>query len=311
MYYLKLYNSFAKVTIFLVGVVICAGGFVRMTGSGMGCPDWPKCFGFWVPPTSISELPPNYKELYANRGYDKLNFNVFNTWTEYINRLLGVFAGFSSACLLFISLLTKNKKLIFFSFLLVFLMGFQGWMGSIVVASVLSPFKISIHMIIALFILTLCLFLSHITDNSYQRFKSKTLKKIIIISLCISFVQIVLGTQVREEVDMILKQFTKYSIMSHIGSVFFIHRLSSWLVLLSGLSIIVYLIKLKQTDLSIYIILFSLLSMFLTGIAMTYFYFPGFGQLCHLVFAVLLFFAQFNLLLKCYRFPPIQVSPLL
>ena len=50
-----------------------------MTGSGMGCPDWPKCFGSWIPPTNISELPINYKEIYSNRGYDKLDFNVFNT----------------------------------------------------------------------------------------------------------------------------------------------------------------------------------------------------------------------------------------
>ncbi len=309
MRYLKLYNSFAKATIFFVSVVICAGGFVRMTGSGMGCPDWPKCFGFWIPPTSVSELPLNYKEIYANRGYDKLNFDVFNTWTEYINRLLGVFAGLSSIFLLFISMLTKNKKLILFSLLLVFLMGFQGWMGSVVVASVLSPLKISIHMIIALFILTLCLFLKHITDNSCQRFKSKTLRRIIVISIAISFIQIILGTQVREEVDVILKQFTKDTIMEHIGTVFFVHRLSAWLVVLSSFAIFAYFRKLKHKDSSLYIIVFSVLSMFLTGIAMTYFSFPGFAQLCHLVCAVLLFFAQVNLLLKCHQFSPIQSSP--
>ena len=63
-----------------------------MTGSGMGCPDWPKCFGSWIPPTSIKDLPNNYKEIYSEKhtvdGYEELEFNVFNTWTEYINRLL-------------------------------------------------------------------------------------------------------------------------------------------------------------------------------------------------------------------------------
>src|ERR1700739_1057884 len=115
-------NRFQKtnlITIILLFILILAGGVVRSTGSGMGCPDWPKCFGCVVPPTNISQLPKDYKKKYVAerqaknirfaKELDKLalsdmatrlrqdktilvpeEFNAAKTWTEYINRLVGV-----------------------------------------------------------------------------------------------------------------------------------------------------------------------------------------------------------------------------
>jgi hypothetical protein len=74
MEYSKLFIRFNWLTLVLIYLVIFAGSFVRISGSGMGCPDWPKCFGKWVPPTEISELPANYREAYLTIDVYRTDF---------------------------------------------------------------------------------------------------------------------------------------------------------------------------------------------------------------------------------------------
>ena len=61
------YTWFILIMIFLV---ILAGGVVRMTQSGMGCPDWPTCFGRWIPPTNANQLPPDFEKYLRQQDID-------------------------------------------------------------------------------------------------------------------------------------------------------------------------------------------------------------------------------------------------
>ena len=59
----KYFPKSAKIALVLVYLVIFAGAFVRLTGSGMGCPDWPKCFGYYIPPTEKQSLVFSHRQF--------------------------------------------------------------------------------------------------------------------------------------------------------------------------------------------------------------------------------------------------------
>jgi len=81
---MKYFSRFSTLTTLLTYILIFVGGLVRVSGAGMGCPDWPKCFGRWIPPTSLDQLPTDI---------DPAQFNIVLAWIEYSNRLVGVVIG--------------------------------------------------------------------------------------------------------------------------------------------------------------------------------------------------------------------------
>lgn len=181
----------------LVLLVIFAGSMVRMTGSGMGCPDWPKCFGYLIPPTTEKDVfwksNFNYKKgvmilrnekfysakidfLSSNEfmssnwleytKHDYNEFSVMNTWFEFINRFIGAIAGLSTLIMFLFSFnFLKTKPVVtIMSFIVVLSMLFQAWLGKLVVDSNLSPYKITVHMLMAIVILSLIIFIYKKSD---------------------------------------------------------------------------------------------------------------------------------------------------
>jgi cytochrome c oxidase assembly protein subunit 15 len=201
----KKFRRFGITTIIAVFFLIFVGGLVRSTGSGMGCPDWPKCFGQYIPPTTLSELPPDYKTQFAVQGKQIADFDPIKTWIEYINRLIGVVIGFLILLTLVFAFpyLKTNPKIFWLSFLAFILVGIQGWIGAKVVSSDLATWIVTIHMLIALVIVALLIY----TITSSQAFVivqfkgDAALKYLVVVSIIIGLIQIVSGTQVREKVD--------------------------------------------------------------------------------------------------------------
>src|ERR1700761_9519638 len=149
------FKRFIVITVVSVYLLILAGGIVRTTGSGMGCPDWPKCFGKWVPPTDESQLPVDYKIKYTVHGYDT-EFNAVKTWIEYVNRLLGALIGFFIIITFVLSLRFKSDKVVsLLCGLALFLVILEGIVGKYVVSTNLKPLLISFHLWGSIFIILL------------------------------------------------------------------------------------------------------------------------------------------------------------
>ncbi len=307
------FRSFGVTTIVAVYLLILVGGIVRATGSGMGCPDWPKCFGQWVPPTTEAELPANYKEKFKVAGKEIADFNVVHTWTEYINRLIGVLIGFFIfiTFLLSLSFYSSQRSIPILSFATFLAVGFQGWLGSVVVSTNLQPVMITLHMLLAQVIVAVLIF---VILKSYGEVlslkplpdKKKGLaNKAVLVCIVLSVIQLILGTQVREEVDTVAKSLDMQQRslwLEEVGTLFYVHRSFSILVVLAH-AYFFYLLyeakdaldsKLKNWSSLLFAILFIEI---LSGIGMAYFAIPKTLQPVHLLFGSLILGVQFILFL--------------
>jgi len=294
-------------TILFVYLVIMAGSIVRASGAGMGCPDWPTCFGQWIPPTEEAQLPANYHEIYAARGYENTQFNPVKTWTEYSNRLVGVTLGLFILCMAWSSrhYLKSDKTVFFLALTTLFLVGFQGWLGSVVVASNLQPVKITLHMIMALILATLLIY--NVT-RSQRDFLAQLdvsvlpakLKTVLLVALVMTLVQISMGTQVREAVDGIaLAQVERQFWRADFPVLFYIHRSFSSIILFTNLWIVWSIFKHldKQTPLfqGAVALAFVVITGILAGVSLDRLGMPAVAQPIHLLMANLIFGTQFFL----------------
>ena len=322
--------------------LILVGGIVRSTGSGMGCPDWPKCFGKWVPPTDVSQLPDNYKDIYASKrqgknlrfasylnkmGFEETasrivndesileeaDFNAQKTWTEYINRLIGAIIGLLilMTALYAFKFVKTDRRITFLAVAALILVIFQGWIGSIVVSTNLLPWMVTFHMLLAMLIVAVLIWLYHIAKEKvsgrYEPFTGRSgLVYTLIFCMLLMVVQITLGTQVRESVDRVavmLEHSFRDQWIGRLGMDFLVHRSFSILILVVH-AFLIYQIFRKGKLLWLPKVLVAVVILAIgSGAGMAYFDIPPFLQPIHLLLATLSFGLQFLLFLQLTEKP--------
>jgi cytochrome c oxidase assembly protein subunit 15 len=338
-------------TVVAVYLLILVGGVVRSTGSGMGCPDWPKCFGQWIPPTEASQLPPNYKEVYTAQRvaknqklartlqrlgfaqvagsifahptqYIETDFNPVKTWIEYVNRLLGALIGVFVFLTVVSALpLWQRDRSIFWLALASFLLtGVQGYLGSLVVSTNLLPVMVTVHMALALVIVALLLYaVDRVRWGSSTHSLATTAGENVVAgrpkvvvqgwlwaALLLTFWQIMLGTQVREQVDIVSAAagyVGRENWVSRLGSVFSIHRTVSAVVVLLNVYVSYELWQLGRIHLRRLVIatMATIGLEVVAGIVLASFALPAAVQPVHLTLATMLFGVQFLSILAVAR----------
>ncbi|MBN3584250.1 COX15/CtaA family protein [Algoriphagus aestuarii] len=336
--------SFRKIsflTVIAVYFLILVGGIVRTTGSGMGCPDWPKCFGSVIPPTSVEQLPDNYQDIYLQKriaknerfvatleklGFSETanqiandksilveqEFNPVKTWIEYINRLIGVLIGFFIILTVWRSLpLWKMDKWIpILSVAALVLVLFQGWIGSLVVSTNLLHWMITFHMMLAILQVLLLIYLYHRSGNlqagdGVEMDVPSKIEWVLISALVLMLIQVVLGTQVREEIDQIsdsLGNMMRGTWIEQLGIPFIIHR--SFSLILLGIHLLYffwafkYVLRKSSITWLTQLLMIMVILEIASGIGMAYFAIPAFLQPLHLLFGTLIVGVQYLLILQ-------------
>jgi heme o synthase len=125
---MRRFRILAVATTVSTGLLIAWGGIVRATGSGDGCPDWPKCFGHWIPPFQYHPL------------------------IEYTHRSLALVSGVLLGVQALVVLLRfrDRRELLWPAVLVVPLFFFQAALGAVVVRTGLDPAWVTAHFAVAM-----------------------------------------------------------------------------------------------------------------------------------------------------------------
>ncbi|MDB6138915.1 MAG: Cytochrome c oxidase assembly protein subunit 15 [Verrucomicrobiaceae bacterium] len=241
-------------------VLIFVGAMVRATGSGLGCPDWPFCYGCWVPPTSADQIDftkldiDKFKAKAAQHGRDpdsittaslKAEFDPVAVWVEYFNRLSSIPVSLSVVALVILScgrIQGPRIRVRTAVWAAVFCLGMNAWLGARVVLSGLKPGAITAHMALAILMLCVLIYAAWAsTDRPWRMSLASARPRQI---ACMLFALVVgegiMGSQVRELTDHLAALHSGHPRGEWVHEleqswVYLVHRSFSWLVLGFGL----------------------------------------------------------------------------
>jgi len=188
---MKYFKKLLLLTTITAFCLVVLGAYVRLSDAGLGCPDWPGCFGTLSVPESQTAIEN------AELNFPSQHIETDKAWKEMIHRYV---AGFLGLMILLIGIISyKNKKILRVNPIvpcaIVLLVIFQALLGMWTVTLLLKPIVVSAHLIGGMTTLGLLTFVTH---RYWGKIQANTLKYkyeifLVRFSLFVLFIQIFLG----------------------------------------------------------------------------------------------------------------------
>lgn len=287
------FQRLALWTTFITYCLILVGSLVRVSGAGLGCPDWPRCFGSWIPPASAADLPPQF---------DASQFNPTLMWTEYLNRLLGVTVGVSILATAISAWRhhRREPRILWTTIAAFVLVGYEGWLGGRVVAHELAPWIVTAHLIVAIVIVQLLLYATYRAFDTQPASSGRTASWPFVLLIIVTLIQAGFGTQVRGTIDDALDAgVARDAALATVGRLDYLHRDLAFVVLIGATLVVLLLITRKSQALSwAYAVLGLAVTQITLGAVMAYGSLLPAAQVAHLTISSLLLGAETVLWLK-------------
>ena len=133
-------RNISLVGIIFAFVVIALGAWTRLVDAGLGCPDWPGCYGFVFFPTNEAEI------AIAESRYPLFPYEIDKVIPEVVHRYFAAALGLLAIFLVFAALKGNDKRNRFISCFLLFFICCQGIFGYLTVSLKLLPIIVTGHL---------------------------------------------------------------------------------------------------------------------------------------------------------------------
>ena len=177
------------VAVLLALVVVLLGAYTRLVDAGLGCPDWPGCYGFLSVPVEQHEIEA------ATEAFPDTPVEAAKAWPEMIHRYFAGSLGLLVAALAIIALINRNKKEqpVALPVLLLGIIIFQAALGMWTVTMGLLPIIVMGHLLGGFLTLTLLLILFLNIRHGNPVAWENSIRFLALLGIFIVFIQIMLG----------------------------------------------------------------------------------------------------------------------